>query len=332
MDKVVRRLVFMMGLLAVVGLFGWRWWTERQAAAQMAGIVSANGRLEAVQVNISSKEPGRVVEILVDEGDMVEPGQVLAKMDIETLNADLAKAKADLLEAESNENVARSTVVKRESELKLAQQNFDRQEELFKKKVNTKQDFDRAESDLNTQKAALDEDRGKLKPAAFTIESATAVVKRIQTRIDDSTLTSPVKGRVLYKLTQPGEVIPSGGKVLTVLDLSDIYMEVFLPALEAARVHIGAESKITLDARPEYAANAKVSFVAPGAQFTPKQVETKSERDKLMFRVKIQVPPERVLPYIEKIKTGVRGMGYIKIAETAKWPAWLEKPFPLPTN
>ena len=148
MDKVVRRLVFMMGLLAVVGLFGWRWWTERQAAAQMAGIVSANGRLEAVQVNISSKEPGRVVEILVDEGDMVEPGQVLAKMDIETLNADLAKAKADLLEAESNENVARSTVVKRESELKLAQQNFDRQEELFKKKVNTKQDFDRAESDL----------------------------------------------------------------------------------------------------------------------------------------------------------------------------------------
>ena len=109
-------------------------------------------------------------------------------------------------------------------------------------------------------------------------------------------------------------------------------MEVFLPALEAARVHIGAESKITLDARPEYAANAKVSFVAPGAQFTPKQVETKSERDKLMFRVKIQVPPERVLPYIEKIKTGVRGMGYIKIAETAKWPAWLEKPFPLPTN
>ena len=330
MEKTVRRLILIIGIGAVVGIFAWRWWVDQQAAAQLAGIASANGRLEAVQVNVSCKEPGRIIEVLANEGDLVEPGQVLAKMDIDTLTADLAKSKADLSESESNANVSRSTIAKRESELKLSEQNFLRQKDLFSKKVSTKQDFDEAESDLKTKQAALDEERGKLKSFLFAIESADAVVKRIKTRIDDSTLTSPVKGRVLYKLAQPGEVLPSGGKVLTLIDLSDIYMEVFLPAQEAARVRIGAESKITLDVRPEYAANAKVSFVSPGAQFTPKQVETKSERDKLMFRVKIQVPPEKVLPYIDRIKTGVRGMGYIKMDDAATWPTFLQKPFPLP--
>ena len=330
MQKALRSLVVVLCVLAVAGFFAWRWWTASVAAAQMVGISSANGRIEAVQVNVSAKEPGRIIEVLVNEGDLVEPGQVMARMDIETLKADLAKAKADLAEAESNAIVAQSTIAKRESEFKLAELNFVRQEELFKKKISTKQDFDEADSDLKAKRAALAEERAKLDTIAFTVESATAVTKGIQTRIDDSTLTSPVLGRVLYKLAQPGEVLPSGGKVLTLLDLSDIYMEIFLPSQEAARVRIGAESKITLDARPGYAVTAKVSFVSPGAQFTPKQVETKSERDKLMFRVKIQVPHERVLPYIDRIKTGVRGVGYVKLDETAKWPPALEKPFPLP--
>ena len=85
-----------------------------------------------------------------------------------------------------------------------------------------------------------------------------------------------------------------------------------------------------LDARPEYAAQAKVSYVSPEAQFTPKQVETRSERDKLMFRVKLQVPSEVVLPYIERIKTGVRGVGYVRLDDAVAWPAFLERRFPKP--
>jgi HlyD family secretion protein len=149
-------------------------------------------------------------------------------------------------------------------------------------------------------------------------------------RIEDAVLKSPVKGRVLYRLAEPGEVVGLGGKVLTLINLNDVYMEIFLPAQEAARVKMGADARITLDVRPEYSAEAKVSYVSPEAQFTPKQVETRSERDKLMFRVKLKVPSEIVMPFIERIKTGVRGIGYVRLDDTVAWPAFLDRPFPKP--
>jgi HlyD family secretion protein len=152
----------------------------------------------------------------------------------------------------------------------------------------------------------------------------------VQAQIADSTLTSPVRGRVLYRLAEEGEVLSAGGKAVTLLDLSDVYMEIFLPAQDAGRVRIGADARIRLDVRPEYAGRARVSFVSPEAQFTPKQVETKSERDKLMFRVKLQFPPELIAPYIERVKTGLRGVGFVKLDDTVAWPAELDRPFPPP--
>jgi HlyD family secretion protein len=151
-----------------------------------------------------------------------------------------------------------------------------------------------------------------------------ANVATIQSRIDDATLKAPVRGRVLYRLAEVGEVLSAGGKTLTLVNLEDVYMEIFLPSEQASKLKIGAEARITLDHAPGYAAAGTVSFVSPEAQFTPKQVETKSERDKLMFRVKIQVPEELVASYIERIKTGVRGVGYVKLTETAVWPAKLQ--------
>ena len=119
------------------------------------------------------------------------------------------------------------------------------------------------------------------------IDAAKAEVAHIQSRINDMTLRSTVQGRVLYRLAEEGEVLGTGGKVLTLVNLGDVYMEIYLPAQDAMRVKIGADARIVFDIAPEYAARAKVSFVAPEAQFTPKQVETRSERDKLMFRVKL---------------------------------------------
>jgi HlyD family secretion protein len=109
------------------------------------------------------------------------------------------------------------------------------------------------------------------------------------------------------------------------VDLSDVYMEIFLPADQAARLKVGSEARITVDSEPNQAVAASVSFVSPEAQFTPKQVETRSEREKLMFRVKIQVPAELVAHYVERIKTGMRGVGYVKLTDDAQWPAWLEQ-------
>src|SRR5208283_353749 len=144
-----------------------------------------------------------------------------------------------------------------------------------------------------------------------------------KTRIEDATLKSPVRGRVLYRLAEVGEVLSSGGKALTLTNLNDVYMEIFLPSEQAARIKDGAEARLTFDALPGVAIAGYVSFVSPEAQFTPKQVETKSERDKLMFRVKIRVPEETVEPHIDIVKTGMRGVGYVKLSDSATWPASL---------
>src|SRR5262249_3947965 len=152
--------------------------------------------------------------------------------------------------------------------------------------------------------------KAKADAAQQEIGVAQGQVAVTQSRIKDATLVSPVTGRVLYRLVQPGEVLGAGGKALTIVDLSDVYMEIYLPADQAARLKTGAPARITLDYEPNASAAAFVSFVSPEAQFTPKQVETKSEREKLMFRVKLQIPPGLVTHYVERIKTGVRGVGY----------------------
>ena len=327
MKKVFWTLV-LVGLVGVGSAAAWRWWKLAQPIPLPTGIVSGNGRIESVQVNVAAKYGGRIKEILAQEGDMVEEGQVLVKMDIDELQAELEKDKSKLAESEQAAAEVKTEITKEESQVNLADVEFKRTKSLFDRKVVAREEYDRYRTRLETAKASLEGSKAKLNTANQSINSAAAEVKRTQVRIDDATLKSPVKGRVLYRLAEPAEVVALGGKVLTLVNLGDVYMELYLPAQEAARVKIGADARIVLDARPEYAAQAKVTYVSPEAQFTPKQVETRSERDKLMFRVKLQVPPELVLPYIERIKTGVRGMGYVRLDDTVAWPAFLERYFP----
>jgi HlyD family secretion protein len=324
----------MMWALVLIGLVGagsaaaWRSWKLAQTNALPSGIVSGNGRIESIQVDVAAKYGGRIKEILAREGDLVEAGQVLVKMDTDEVEAELQKDKSKLAESEQAAAEVKTEITKDESQLNLADLEFKRAKSLYDRKVAAREEYDRYRTRLETAKASLDGSKAKLNTANQSINSAAAEVKRTQVKIDDATLKSPVKGRVLYRLAEPAEVVPLGGKVLTLVNLSDVYMEIYLPAQEAARVKIGADARIVLDARPEYAAQAKVSYVSPEAQFTPKQVETRSERDKLMFRIKLQVPPELVLIYIERIKTGVRGMGYVRLDDAAVWPEFLERRFP----
>lgn len=141
-------------------------------------------------------------------------------------------------------------------------------------------------------------------------------------------LTAPVSGRVQYKLVQPGEVVAAGAPVVTLLDLTDVYMTIFLPAAEAGRLAIGDEARLVLDPAPQYVIPAKVTFVAADAQFTPKSVETSDEREKLMFRVKLAIAPDLLKSYEARVKTGVRGIAYVRTASNAIWPADLAVKLP----
>ena len=269
--------------------------------------------------------------ILVHEGDMVHAGQVVAKMDTVTLQAELARAQATVAEQEAKALEVEADIVQADSQLKLAEVEFERERNLFARKATSRENYDIKETLAKTRRAALDGEKARLNTARKSVEAAKAEAAKIQSRINDMTLKSTVEGRVLYRLAEEGEVLGSGGKVLTLVNLGDVYMEIYLPAQDAVKTKLGADARIVLDIAPEYAARAKVTFVAPEAQFTPKQVETRSERDKLMFRVKLSVPPERVLAVIERIKTGIRGVGYVRLDDSAAWPERLDRPFPGPT-
>jgi HlyD family secretion protein len=324
------RRILLLGIVAVVAFGAWQWWKLAHKSPVPEGIVFGNGRIESVQVDIAAKYGGRIKEILAREGDLVETGQVVATMDTSELEASLANDRATFAQNQEAASEVKTEITKRESELKLADLEYNRARGLFSRKAVSREEYDQYEAKWETAKASLAGAKAKLRTAEQAISAADAEVKRTQVQINDATLKSPVKGRVLYRLAEPAEVVALGGKILTLINLNDIYMEIFLPAQEAARVKIGADARIVLDVRPGYAAAAKASYVSPEAQFTPKQVETRSERDKLMFRVKLNVPAEIVLPFIERIKTGVRGIGYVRLDDTVAWPDFLEKPFPKP--
>ena len=321
MSKKVQVLM-LAAVVAIAGYFGYQHWRAAQSALPR-GIASGNGRIEAKLVDIAPKESLRVKEIRVDEGNLVRPGEVLVLMDTATLQAQLAEAKLNVAATEEKVAISKATIERRKAEIELAKVEVKRSSNLVRERAGSQRELDVRRTALQTTTAALAEEVAKLRTTEEEVKVAQANVATIQTRIDDATLKSPVTGRVLYRLAEVGEVVAAGGKVLTLTNLNDVYMEIFLPSEQAALLKVGAEARLTIDALPDRAVAGFVSFVSPEAQFTPKQVETKSEREKLMFRVKIRVPEKTVETYIDRIKTGIRGVGYVKIDDSVEWPAFL---------
>ena len=315
------------------------------------GFASGNGRIEATEVDVATKLAGRIASIAVDEGDFVQPGQLLAQMDTQVLDAQLAQARAQLKQAENGEVTAASQITLRESEklaaeavvrqrqaeLEAARKRHTRSAKLVERNAMAQQQLDDDLARLQSAEAALAAARAQVSSAAAGIaaaqsqaievqsasEAARAMVARLQADIDDSQLKAPRAGRVQYRVTQPGEVLGAGGKVLNLVDLTDVYMTFFLPERQAGRVALGSEVRLVIDAAPQYVIPAKVSYVASVAQFTPKTVETASEREKLMFRVKARIDPELLSKHLQQVKTGVPGMAYLRLDPEAEWPAHL---------
>lgn len=292
------------------------------------GIATGNGRLEATEVDITTKFAGRLAEVNVREGDGVEVDQALAQMDVRELEASLRQAQAGIRQAREQRNVVEAVILQRESEVALAERNLARAGELYENRNISLEELQRTETAVQTAGAALAAARAELAHAGAAIEAAVAQTETVRTRVDDSVLAAPIAGRVLYRLAEPGEVLASGGKVFTVLDLSDVFMTIFLPTAEAGRLRIGDEARIALDAFPEYTFPANVTFVSPEAQFTPKAVETATEREKLMFRVTVRVDTEPLAEHADLIKTGIPGVAYVRLDPTVVWPEQLQVRLP----
>jgi HlyD family secretion protein len=334
--------------LALLALAAW-WQLRPDALGE--GFASGNGRIEATEVDVAAKLGGRIASIAVDEGDFVQAQQIVARMDTQVLEAQLAQAQAQMRQAENSqltanaqvslrqsEKVTAEAVVRqRQAELSAAQKRHARTAVLVKRDAMAQQQLDDDLARLQSAEAALAAARSQVNSAAAgivaaqsqvieaqsAVEAARFSVARLQVDIDDSLLKAPRAGRVQYRVSQPGEVIGAGGKLLNLVDLSDVYMTFFLPERQAGLVALGSEVRLVIDAAPQYVIPAKVSYVASVAQFTPKTVETANEREKLMFRIKARIDPELLQRHLEHVKTGVPGMAYLRLDPAVDWPEHL---------
>ncbi len=314
-------------VLAALGAGGWLW-LARQRDSLPEGFARANGRIEADRIDVATKFAGRVAEVLVDEGQMVKQDQVIARMDSTALEAQVRASEAAVNQAEHELVQAHSLVIQRQGELDLATAELHRSETLAGRGYATGETLDQRRSAQITAGAALNTAKAQVSSAEAAIEAAKASLAALRANLADYTLTAPRQGRVQYRLAEPGEVLAAGGRVVSLLDLTDVYMDVYLPTDEAGRLALGAEARIILDAAPQYVIPAKVTFVASEAQFTPKYVETQSEREKLMFRVRLQIPVDILLKYQEVVKTGVPGVAVVRIVKSAPWPESLAVKLP----
>jgi HlyD family secretion protein len=412
MDPAIRRkatktaIIF---LIAAGGYFGWKFLRPKGPSA---AFVSGNGRIEATEVDVAAKLGGRIDYIWVNEGDFVHAGQPLARMELESLQAqkdeahaqyqqaihsvatddaqvtarqsdkatalaqvaarqsDLASAEAVVRQRESDLASAQAIVAQREAELDAAQRRLGRSSTLSKEGASSVQELDddraraaaneaalnaakaqaataqaaitAARSQVETVQAAIMAAKAQVATAEANINAAVtevagskqavqakkATVERVDVDIKDSTLVSPRDGRVQFRIAQPGEVLSQGGKVLNLVDLSDVYMTFFVPEAAAGKIALGTEARIILDAAPQFVIPAYVSFVASVAQFTPKTVETASERQKLMFRVKAQIDRELLRKHMLLVKTGLPGVAWVRLDRQAQWPEQLKVKLP----
>ena len=346
-----KKTVLIVAALAAVGVLAWYGWSHFMDTGPGEGFVSGNGRIEATEIDVAAKFAGRVTDIAVREGDFVTAGQTVASMQIDTLQAQREEAIAGHQEAlhavvaanaqislrQSDVAAAQAQVAQRDAELDAARRRLARSDTLSKEGATSQQELDDDRARVRSAQAALAAGQAQVVAAQAAVAAARAqqtgtesrvaaaqaTISRIDADIADSALKAPRDGRVQVRVAQPGEVVGAGGRVLNLLDLSDVYMTFFVPEAVAGRVALGSEVRLVLDAAQGVVIPAKVSFVASQAQFTPKTVETASERQKLMFRVRAQIAPELLRQHLEQVKTGVPGVAWLKLEPDAQWPATL---------
>lgn len=325
-----RRLVKFAGmvLLAAAAAGGWFFWQQSRADRLPDGIARANGRIEANQVEIASELSGRLIELTPKEGETVEAGAIVARLDATDIEHRLHQAEAETQLARQTLAAAEAATAASESELRLATQQFARTQALAERGYAANETMDQRQQQLDSAAAAVAASKARAAEARAAIDAAEARVAQMQTLLAESAITSPIRGRVQYRLVEPGAVVASGGRLLSLLDLSDVSMTIFLPAADAGRLVIGDEARIVLDVAPQYVFPANVAFVSPEAQFTPKSVETADERAKLMFRVTLQAPTDLLLRLENRVLSGVRGLAYVRTDPAAPWPERLAVKLP----
>jgi HlyD family secretion protein len=275
--------------------------------------VHLNGRVEAPLVDLAPKVAGRVVEVLVREGDRVQAGQVLARLDLgdaalsverDTQGVRSAEARyRDLASGSRRAEIAaaEAEVADRRAAVTLARRELERQEQLSSTGIGTARELDTAKAEFDRAQAALkmSEERALLSTEGFRTqqteaarhdaEKARVELRQSETIAKEAELRAPADGVILHRMAEPGLLLSAGQPALTMAFANRLYVRTFVPEAMLGRVRPGQKAAVRVDAFAGRTFPAVVAEISPDAEFTPKQVETKSERVNLVYTTKVDL-------------------------------------------
>ncbi len=339
-------LVLMLALLAVAGSVGWYLWGRPSPLPD--GLLQANGRIEGDHYLVASKWPGRVAHILIQEGDTVGTGQVVAELDASQIDAQVRQAEAAVDAAKAQWTAAKTELATLQKQVPLtidtaradvthaqaalaaararadqAQRDAQRMRRLLKKNSVDRERAEQAETALRVAKADVttalaavaqaekrlaEAELGKeqIKAKQAEVEALGAQVTEADARLtearatrSDLSLRAPAGGVVTERIADEGEVVAAGTPVVDIVDLDRLYLKVYVPERDIGKLRLGLPARIYTDAFPDEAFPATVRFIAPRAEFTPKEVQTTDERVKLVYATKLYLdanPDHRLTP------------------------------------
>lgn len=306
--KLLLAVVFLL-VVATIVMILFRFGNRDQGRA-----LRVSGNIEVTSVELSFKIPGRVQDRLVDEGETVKTGQVVARLDPEDLQhetdgrrAEVQAARAALTELETGyrrEEIAQADAALRRisADAERLRVDFARQQQLYKKEVISARDFDASRAAYEASQASVREARERLNllrsgPRKETIDQARARLAGAEaslalseTRLGYAVLRSSASGLVLSKNIEPGEQVTAGTPVVTVGMMDEVWMRAYISETDLGRARVGQKATVTTDSWPGKKYQGLVSFISQEAEFTPKSVQTAKERVKLVYRIKITVP------------------------------------------
>jgi HlyD family secretion protein len=295
-------------ILAVIILAGYFYLHRKPVDSDSLNV---SGTIEVTSVALSFKIGGRMTERLVDEGQIVRTGQLIARLEDDELKHErdgraaeelASRAQVADLEAGSRrEEIAQgeAALARIRADAKRLSQDALRAEALFEREVIARNELDAARAARDSSTAAVHEAEQRLKllrsgprpdavrQARARVEGAAAGKALAETRLTQSILNSPLSGLVLAKHAEPGEMLAPGAPVVTIGKLDQVWLRAYIPESELGRVKVGQSARVSVDGWPGRSFDGKISFISPEAEFTPKNVQTAKERVKLVYRIKI---------------------------------------------
>lgn len=277
------------------------------------GTIEASGTLEAVEVSVSTRTPGQLERLAAREGSVLRAGDTVAVIEHETLRLQLRQAEAgvalamsqlDLLRngARSEDLAAAEQVLRQaESAFRTAASDFERIKELYASASVPKKQYEDAESRRTITEAqynAASQNLLKLRrfarpeevaAASARVEQAKAAADLIRRQIADAVVLAPAAGTVTYQPAEQGELVGTGAVLVRLSQLESLELMIYVNETELGRVTLGAAAEVSIDTFPDRTYEAQVVYISPNAEFTPRNVQTKDERTKLVFGVKLRV-------------------------------------------